>query len=353
MSLVGRYILSLHTLEKFINDSLHLMNHSDHLSGFYYNKYLLKAACMNTYVETVSNRADSLHLAIERTGIKDIMDSMFSRIMAITRPFNFSYKKIMLAFDYTYWDFYGKSSNPWIRGWTGEDGINGKFYFLTASMVNDDFRLPLISIPSTVLEKMSIEITSLLEVLKRNFNNIDLVLFDRWFYTKELMLSLNSIVNYLIFVRKNSEIRRELESMEMGEKKIKLHEFTYYKDGKKISDATYIAFLRKIFDHRTEEYYDWAFATNLKEVNLDEIVGKYKIRWRIENIFRVQDEATIKSKSLNINVRYFLFAYEQVLEAIWYLYFSKEMSFKRFIIELSETCSKMVDNEERKRKIRS
>jgi hypothetical protein len=94
-----------------------------------------------------------------------------------------------------------------------------------------------------------------------------------------------------------------------GEKKIKLHEFTYYRDGKKISDAIYIAFLRKIFDHRTEEYYDWAFATNLKEVNLDEIVGKYKIIWKIENIFRVQDEATIKSKSLNINVRYFLFAY--------------------------------------------
>ncbi|MFP3256045.1 MAG: hypothetical protein RXP30_06430, partial [Thermoplasmata archaeon] len=84
-----------------------------------------------------------------------------------------------------------------------------------------------------------------------------------------------------------------------------------------------------------------------------EIVGKYKIRWRIENIFRLQDEATIKSKSLNINVRYFLFAYEQVLEAIRYLYFSEEISFKRFIIELSETCSKMVDNEERKRKIRS
>lgn len=165
------------------------------------------------------------------------------------------------------------------KGWTGKDGINGKFYFLTVSMVNDDFRLPLISILSTVLEKMSGEITSLLEVLKRNFNNIYLVLFYRWFYTKELMFSLNSMVNYLIFVRKNSEIRRELASMEMGEKKIKLYEFTYYRDGKKISDVTHIAFLRKIFDHRTEKYYDWAFATNLNDVNLDEIVGKYKIRW--------------------------------------------------------------------------
>lgn len=115
MSLIGKYILSLHTLEKFVNDALHLMHHSGHLNGFYYNKYLLKAACMNTYVETISNKAGSLHLEIESTWIRDIMDSMFSMIMAITRPFNFSDKKIILAFDYTYWDFYGKSSNLWIR----------------------------------------------------------------------------------------------------------------------------------------------------------------------------------------------------------------------------------------------
>ena len=56
--------------------------------------------------------------------------------------------------------------------------------------------------------------------------------------------------------------------------------------------------------------------TNIKEVNLNEIIGKYKIRWRIENIFRVQDEKKIKSKCLNINVRYFLFACEQLLEVI-------------------------------------
>jgi len=192
-----------------------------------------------------------------------------------------------------------------------------------------------------------------MNILKGYFKNIDLLLFDRWFYSKEIIMSLNSISNYLIFVKKDSAIKREFESMEIGEKKIKLHEFSMYIDGKRIRDTTYIAFLKKIFDHKTEEYYDWAFATNLEEVNLDEIIDKFKIRWRIENIFRVQDEETIKSKSLNINVRYFLFAYEQVLEAIWYLYFSEEMSFKRFIIELSEACSKMVDNEERKRKIRS
>ncbi|MBD6956260.1 MAG: transposase, partial [Thermoplasmatales archaeon] len=207
---------------------------------------------------------------------------MFSRIIALSKPFNFQEKNVMIAFDYTYWDFYGDTNSPWIRGWTGENGIKGKFYFLTASMVKSDFRLPLISIPSTVLDTTAGEIISIMNILKGYFKNIDLLLLDRWFYSKEIIMSLNSISNYLIFVRKDSGIKRELESMEMGEKKIKLHEFSMYRDGKRIT--AYIAFLKKIFDHKTEEYYDWAFATNLKEVNLDEIIGKYKIRWRIENM---------------------------------------------------------------------
>ena len=35
------------------------------LSGFHYNRDILKAAVANTYVETVSNISDSLYLAIE------------------------------------------------------------------------------------------------------------------------------------------------------------------------------------------------------------------------------------------------------------------------------------------------
>jgi len=165
MSFLGRYILSLHTLEKFTNEALHLTPHSNTLSGFHYNKDLLKAAAYNTYLETVGNRADSLHLAIERSSIKDIRDSMFSKIIALSKPFNFPEKNVMIAFDYTYWDFYGESNSPWIRGWAGENEIKGKFYFLTASMVNSDLRLPLISIPSTVLETTAGEIISIMNIL--------------------------------------------------------------------------------------------------------------------------------------------------------------------------------------------
>jgi len=65
-------------------------------------------------------------------------------------------------------------------------------------------------------------------------------------------------------------------------------------------------------------------------------------------MFRVQDECRIKTKSKRIEVRYFLFAYEQLIEAIWYLFYCREVSFKRFIIELSSACNTLVENEERR-----
>ena len=66
-------------------------------------------------------------------------------------------------------------------------------------------------------------------------------------------------------------------------------------------------------------------------------------------MFRVQDECRIKTKSKRIEVGYFLFAYEQLIEAIWYLFYRKEVSFKRFLIELSSVCNTLVENEERRR----
>jgi hypothetical protein len=94
-----------------------------------------------------------------------------------------------------------------------------KFYFLTASVVNSDLRLPLIFIPSTVLNTTAYEIISIMNVLKSYFRNIDLLLFYRLFYSKKIIMSLNNISNYLIFVKKDSDIKRDLESIEIGEKK--------------------------------------------------------------------------------------------------------------------------------------
>ena len=80
---------------------------------------------------------------------------------------------------------------------------------------------------------------------------------------------------------------------------------------------TTLAFLKQIFDKKSENFYDWAFATNQSAIDLDYIIPTYKKRWRIETGFRVQDEARISSKSIDPRIRFFFFAYEQILQLLW------------------------------------
>ena len=350
---VSRLLTSLSALERFTNESLGFSHHSPNLNGFHYNRELLRAAVANTYVETLGNRSDSLYLAIEKSSPSSMKNSLFSRISAISRQSGIKEKRCIIAFDYTTEDFYGEVNDKWIHGWTGENGVTGKYSYLTCSIVNREMRLPSISIPSPAGNIMPLEVLSLLNTIRTVVPNIDLVLFDRGFYSKDLMVRLSSLpIPYIIFVPKREMEKRELESMQFGEKKIVIYEFSFYSDNKKIKGDTKLAFLRKIFDRRTREYLDWVFATNLEQVDLDSIISRYKIRWRIETMFRVQDECRIKTKSKMIEVRYFLFAYEQLIEAIWYLFYNEEVSFKRFLIELSDACTTMVNNEERKERNR-
>ena len=68
----------------------------------------------------------------------------------------------------------------------------------------------------------------------------------------------------------------------------------------------------------------------------DYIIPSYKRRWRIETGFQVQDEARIMSKSKDISIRYFYFAYEQVLQLLWVVLYKDEVSFKVFMIDIYE-----------------
>ena len=92
-----RLISSLKTLEHFTNDSLGLKHHSTNLSGFHYNRDLLKAAVANTYVETIGNRSDSLYLAIENSSPSSIKNSLFSRISAISKPAGIGKERCIIA----------------------------------------------------------------------------------------------------------------------------------------------------------------------------------------------------------------------------------------------------------------
>jgi len=343
----ARYFRSLKTLDTFIDRSLDLKPKSKFLSGFHYNRDLLKASVANTYVETVGTRADSLHLAIKKVPISNIYWEYIETVKILGTKFELQEKDVVLAFDYTDEDFYGDTQGFWIHGWTGKEGITGKFKFLTCSIVSSDIpqKIPLVSIPVRMGHNMAHAVTWCLTLIEPMVRSISLILFDRGFYSKELMLTLSSSkYPYLIFIPKNASIRKELEQMQEAEKKRIQYKFKLNINKTVLKGETTLALLKQIFDEKSDKAYDWAFATNQTEIDLDHIIASYKRRWRIETGFRIQDEACIKSKSTDVNIRFFYFAYEQVLQLIWIILYKNEESFKVFMIDMYEECLKRYKN---------
>ena len=235
-----------------------------------------------------------------------------------------------MALDYTDENFYGDPQGFWIYGWTGQNAVTGKFKFLTCAIVSSDIpqKIPLISIPVRMGHNMAHAVTWCLSVIEPLVNSISLVLFDRGFYSKELMLTLSkTIYPYLIFIPKNVKIREELAQMEEMEKKTVQYKFKLNINKTVLRGETTLALLKRIFDKRSDKSYDWAFATNQSSIDLDHIIASYKRRWRIETGFRVQDEACIMSKSKDVSIRFFYFAYEQVLQLLWVVLYKNEVSF--------------------------
>lgn len=299
----------------------------------------------NTYLETVGDKADTLYRNIKAVRFDQITHGMLDFTKLISKRFEWQKAKVALAFDYTDEEFYGEVKGFYIYGWTKKEAITGKFKFLTCSIVASTTgqRVPLLSIPIMLGHSMSKEILYCLSMLKPLLPTVDLVLFDRGFYSKELMDELTRAqIPYLIFIPKNNQIKSELETMKKKEQKIMVYEFEYKKSQTTNRAQTHQAFLKGIYSKRLDQELDWAFATNVEDIDLNSIIKTYKQRWNIETGFRVQDEATIKCKSTDMTIRYFLFVYEQLLQMIWGCFYQPEVSFKRFLIELSKTCTELV-----------
>ena len=345
-----KLMFSLGELKHFINNSLGLSYEKYKITGFELIVPLLNAVAYNTYVETVSNKADILYLRIKESLTEMATYSYLDYISRLSRKFDWKNKEFVLAFDYTDEDFYGNVQGFDIHGWTGKDGVTGKFKFLTCSIISDEIpqKVPLISIPIRLGQFKSSVILHCLSLIKNYIGEIKLMLFDRGFYDNDLMYELTKIkLPFLIFVPKRKEYKTFLDGLEKG-KTIVVHDYTVNKDFSTYKGQKYLAFLKQIYDPRSENHYDWIFATNVEDVLLQDILIEYKKRWRIETSFRVQDEAKIKCKSKNLKIRYFLFLFEQMLQTIWVCFYKQEASFKEFLIAMSKMAKKWTKTLEEK-----
>lgn len=335
----AKLCFNLGILTHFIDDALDLSYDKHLITGFELLVPLMEASSHNTYVETISNKADTLYLRIKECLTEMTRDAYLEYISRVSKKLELDKKEVMLAFDYTDEDFYGDVQGLNIHGWTGKDAVQGKFKFLTCSIISDEIpeKIPLISLPIRMGHYKSDVILRCLSLIKDYIGKINLIIFDRGFYDKDLMYELSkNQFPYLIFVPKHKDKREILYPMEKGEEIAIYNEFKVNKNQSKYPGENILVFLREIYDKKTDKEYDWVFATNVDDDSLENLVKTYKKRWRIETQFRVQDEARIKCKSKDMKIRYFIFLFEQMLQTIWISFFKEEASFKEFIIAMSK-----------------
>ena len=334
---------SLKMIKKFINHSLDLSDDKYEITGYELLFPLLNAVAYNTYVETIGNKADTLYLRCKDSLISMMEHAYLNYIKGISNKFKLNKKQVILAFDYTDEDFYGEVQGFDIHGWTGKDAVTGHFKFITCSIISDDIpeKIPLISVPIRLGHYKSSVILHCLSLIKDYIEKINLILFDRGFYDKDLMFELTKLnYPYLIFVPQHKDKKEILYPMKIGEQVAIYNDFKVNKNQSKYAGENILIFLKQIYDPKSEKNYNWVFATNIEEILLEKVVATYKKRWRIETQFRVQDEARIKCKSKDMKVRFFFFLFEQMLQTIWICFFKEEGSFKEFLIQLADTSKK-------------
>ena len=341
----SKVVFNLGILKHFINNSLGLDYERYNITGYELLNPIMEAAAHNTYIETIGDKADTLYRRIKESPISMTTHAYLEYIRRLSAKLKLNEKEVTLAFDYTEEDFYGDVQGFDIHGWTGENAVTGKFKFLTCSIISDDIpeKIPLVSIPIMIGHYKSSVILHCLSLIKDYIGKINLILFDRGFYDKDLMYELTKLnYPYLIFVPKSQNKQEILFPMKIEEQVAIYNEFSVNKDKGNYIGENILVFLKQIYDPRSEKNYDWVFATNVEEILLENLVITYKKRWRIETQFRVQDEARIKCKSKDMKIRYFFFMFEQMLQTMWICFYKDEVPFKKFLIELSNTAKDWV-----------
>ena len=295
---------------------------------------IIEAARTISYVETVSNKADTLHRHIKQSSENDLKRSFeFNTKKAIGRM---GLGRCTLAVDPTAELYYGKNGKLNVRQKKFEKGTDEAFTYVVLSVVSPR-PLPLMALPYKQGDDLTALVKELLNYARSLPIIIQLVLFDRGFYIGDLISYLSTErIKYLIFVPQNKAMKRFIAQTD----KIASfnHEIKYNKRKSWWKVQTRIVVIKDLIKN---DYY-WCFAANLRQSLY--LISKYKQRWQIETDFRVHDEGRIKSKSNELIVRYFYFLTSLILAADWEVnrLLHPEVCFKKYLKFVQEQFEKEI-----------
>jgi IS4 transposase len=154
------------------------------------------------------------------------------------------------------------------------------------------------------------------------------MVFDRGFYISELIdyLEANKLKYLILVPEKKGRLKSYVENTNLlGKFK---HEMKYSKDKSTWKPKTTIVICRDFY----KDFY-WLFATNINFRSRIEYIWHYKKRWQIETNYRVEDEARIKSKSSNHQIRFFYFLVSLLFHLLWIVHKNVKdyVPFKRYL----------------------
>lgn len=289
---------------------------------------VLEAASKEGYVETFSNKADGLHHALQRLEPETVSNVFVSESLKKLKSLRLGCVEVVG--DITEEGFYGEYSGLYVHPWTGEDGIVGKFRFFVAGVKFRNQFLPFYVVILPVGSFKAEVLGEAVSLLSKAGIRVSRVLLDRGFYSGDVIDTLDlESVNYLIFAPKKKLYRFMLESTpEKG--CVIQHEIKYTKNKNGCRTRTNLALVKNTCG------YDWVFATNIILDKTSKYVGIYKRRWNIETMFRMHDEAKIKTKSTRTINRIFYFTISLYILLIWNLHAKNTTTFKLFTTRLYE-----------------
>lgn len=326
-------------------------NHIENEVKSFWDKCFLKVGSNIIYSTLVIVRllieAATLHDSLKEVAIKPDSDSVFKRIEHATldlikKSFEihvrelfhktgdfFKRGKVILAFDETYEEYFGKAKNVWIWGYKPKKGSTGCFKFLVLSIVKNKRRYVLGAVPVYIGYNKEHTVMEMLRFAEQ-FIKIKAVLFDKGFYSVKVVKELESKkIGYVILVPKNKKTKKYLEQKGNTFE----HTMTTRDKYNKYELKLRIKVARNVYEH------DWMILTNLNYRNTTQLVNLYRKRWNIENIFRITDKIRIRTNSTDIVAKTLLFTIALVIYNLWQ-WFRQEVNgitlrrFLKFILKI-------------------
>lgn len=215
--------------------------------------------------------------------------------------------RTILILDLTHEPFYGRTQSRWIHGYRPRPGSRGSWMYAAASIATEDGQRRFIdAFPVGVLGNVMERIVrKLLDNLPEGLlGNVSAVLLDRGFASEGVVKLLEARkLPYLMLCPEWSTVKKAIRGTKGAYSR---QEFT-------VGETQATLVLRK--DNNRDFW--WKFLTNMGFYHYSRYVHEYRKRWNIETGFRMQDEARIKTKSVEVTVRYFLFLAAMVLYNVW------------------------------------